>query len=563
MGFSFSSTRFGYLTTITFLLVVSCLLLGFFTNPVDSSALLKPKSEHDCSALKHFHDYKSKCAYLKSIDPCANQGFFDYLSFLYCNFERFPILGQFLLFLWLLLLFYLLGHTASEYFCSSLESLSKLLNLSPTVAGVTLLSLGNGAPDLFASLVSFMGESKGTYDVGLNTVVGGSSFVTCVVVGVISIALHKRRVRVERAAFIRDICFFCAAIGSLALILVYGKINFWGALGFCSLYAVYVAFVYISWRFGGEGSDSDLESIHKRGSSLSEPILQRDGLDLEHIEDGGVVTGEHQAVEDGDHQGFDHRKRLVIWVITLPLNLPRILTIPVVSEANWSKPLAVASVTFAPVLLSFLWNWKREPTSTEAGIVYLIGCLIGIALGFIAGGTTKKSTPPKKWLLPWLAGGFVMSMTWSYMSAQELVALLTSLGYIFGVSPSILGLTVLAWGNSIGDLITNVTMALHDGNEGAQVAVSGCYAGPIFNTLFALGISLVGCAWQVYPSSIVIKTDPRLLESLGFLVIGLVWSFLVLFSNRMRLGGVMGIGLLVIYLASLSIRIMQTVGDAH
>ncbi|CAN8300391.1 unnamed protein product [Cochlearia groenlandica] len=536
--------------TITFLFVVfSCLLLGF----VDSTAL-RPKSEHDCSALKHYHDYESKCSYLKSIEPCANQGFIDYLSFLYCNFEKFPLLGLSFLFLWLLVLFYLLGHTASEYFCSSLESLSKLLNLSPTVAGVTLLSLGNGAPDLFASLVSFMGESKGTYDVGLNTVVGGSSFVTCVVVGIISISLHRRHIRVERSAFIRDICFFCAAIGSLALILVYGKINLWGAVGFCSLYAVYVAFVYLSWRFGGESSEFDLESVHKRCSSLSEPIL-------ESVEDHDeVVNGEHCS------KAYDHRRywlRLVVRVMALPLYLPRRLTIPVVSEARWSKPVAVASVTFAPVLLSFLWNSKRDPSSFEAGIVYLIGCLVGIVLGSVAGATTKVSTPPKKWLLPWLAGGFVMSMTWSYISAQELVALLTSLGYIFGVHPSILGLTVLAWGNSIGDLITNVTMALHDGNEGAQVAVSGCYAGPIFNTLFALGVSLVGCAWEVYPSSIVIKTDPRLLESLGFLVIGLVWSFLVLFSNRMRLGGVMGIGLLVIYLASLSIRIVQTVQDSH
>ncbi|KAJ4910650.1 Cation/calcium exchanger 2 [Raphanus sativus] len=551
MGFSFSSIRFGYLK-LTFLLLVSSILFGFFATPVDSSAL-KPKTEHGCSALKHFHDYQSKCAYLKTIDPCAGQGLIDYLSLLYCNFEKFPLLGQSLLFLWLLALFYVLGHTASEYFCSSLESLSKLLKLSPTVAGVTLLSLGNGAPDLFASLVSFMGESKGTYDVGLNTVVGGSSFVTCVVVGIISISLRSRRVRIERSAFIRDVCFFCAAIGSLGLILVYGKINLWGALGFCSLYAVYVAFVYLSWRFGGEGGEFDLESVHKRGSSLSEPILQRDDLvHDERVEDVVVVN---------DHQRY--YLKLVVWVMTLPIYLPRTLTIPVVSEAKWSKPTAVASVTLAPVLLSFLWNWKRSPTSFEAGIVYLTGCLIGIALGLTALATTKKSNPPKKWLLPWLAGGFVMSMTWSYISAQELVALLTSLGYIFGVSPSILGLTVLAWGNSIGDLITNVTMALHDGDEGAQVAVSGCYAGPIFNTLFALGISLVGCAWEVYPTSIVIKTDPRLLESLGFLVIGLVWSFLVLFSNRMRLGGVMGVGLLVIYLVSLSIRIVQTVGDSY
>ncbi|CAN8255968.1 unnamed protein product [Cochlearia groenlandica] len=511
-------------------------------------------TEHDCNnALKHFNDYNTKCSYLKSIEPCVNQGFIDYISLLYCNFQGFQELGIFFLFLWLLVLFYLLGHTASAYFCSSLETLSKLLGLSPTVAGVTLLSLGNGAPDLFAVLVSLLCGSKGSgYDVGINTVVGSSSFVTCVVVGIISVSLRGRSVSVERSAFVRDVCFFCVAIGSLALVLVYGKINLWGALSFFSLYGVYVAFVYVSWKFGEEGVVFDIESDNKYGA-LSEPILERDGFE-EEMEDGVVV--------DRDHD--DYRYLKLVWrVIALPLYLPRRLTIPVVSETGWSKPVAVSSVTFAPVLLSCLWNWKRKPASFEAGVVYIMGCLVGIILGLVAGVTTKRSNPPKKWLLPWLVGGFVMSMAWSYISAQELVALLTSLGYIFGVSPSILGLTVLAWGNSVGDLITNVTMALHGGDQRAQVAVSGCYAGPIFNTVFALGISLVGCAWEVYPASIVVKTDPRLLESLGFLVIGLVWSFLVLFSNKMRLCGVMGIGLLVIYFASLSLRIVQTVEDSQ
>ncbi len=47
----------------------------------------------------------------------------------------------------------------------------------------------------------------------------------------------------------------------------------------------------------------------------------------------------------------------------------------------------------------------------------------------------------------------------------------------------VLGLTVLAWGNSIGDFSTNMAMA----RKGlANMALTACYAGPVFNLL-------VGC----------------------------------------------------------------------
>lgn len=47
-----------------------------------------------------------------------------------------------------------------------------------------------------------------------------------------------------------------------------------------------------------------------------------------------------------------------------------------------------------------------------------------------------------------------------------------------------MGLTILAWGNSMGDLSVDVTMA----KKGlANVAMTACYAGPVFNILVGLG----------------------------------------------------------------------------
>ncbi|MBA0770544.1 hypothetical protein Gotri_019166, partial [Gossypium trilobum] len=274
----------------------------------------------------------------------------------------------------------------------SLLNLSSLLKLSPTLVGVTLLSLSNGAPDVFSSAVSFM--DSGTQDIALNTVLGGALFVTCVV---------------------------------------------------------------------------------------------------------------------------------------MPFNLPRRFTIPRACKDRWSKPVAVVSVTLAPILISVLWDFQDDNTDL---MIYGIGCLFGLTFGVLAYLKTEKSSPPDKCLFSCLAGGFIMSVIWSYITAQELVGLLISLGYILGISHTILG---------------------------AQVALSGCYAGPIFNTLFGLGLSLVSSTWCRYPSPVKIPKDLYLLEPLGFLIATLIWTLLVLPMKDTRLDGVLGGGLFLIYFISMSLRLVQVV----
>lgn len=467
--------------------------------------------------------------------------------------------------LWLLVLFYLLADTASNYFCNSLEGLSDILKLSPTIAGVTLLSLGNGAPDFFASVVSFTSSNNGA--VGLNSILGGAFFVSTAVLGIISFLVSPNEIAVDKASFIRDVIFFLFSLFILLIIISIGKITLLGSIFYVSIYFLYVCAVSATHFIYGEDRKEAVSSddLEESGTPLLGYVDNDDNDDGKSNlrNDLGVKDNERKAEGVVENDLF-HWKVLLgkfFQVLELPLYLPRRLTIPDVSEEKWSKPYAVISVTLAPVLFALLCNSQMENVSSRSGLVaYLTSALIGIVLGNMACVTTKSSTPPKKCLFPWLAGGFSMSVTWTYIIAEELVSLLISIGNIIGVSPSILGLTVLAWGNSLGDLIANGAMAKNGGVDGAQIAVSGCYAGPMFNILMGLGLPLVLSAWSEYPDSYVIPKDNSLFGILVFLMVGVLWALVIMVKKNMKLDKSLGAGLLTIYLCFLFLRLAVAIG---
>jgi len=58
--------------------------------------------------------------------------------------------GLFFLFLFM----YILSSTADEYLSPSLEYITERFKISESLAGVTFLAFGNGAPDVFSSISS-------------------------------------------------------------------------------------------------------------------------------------------------------------------------------------------------------------------------------------------------------------------------------------------------------------------------------------------------------------------------------------------------------------------------
>ncbi|PKU67412.1 cation/calcium exchanger 4 isoform X1 [Dendrobium catenatum] len=548
-----------------------------------------------CFGIKQHEGFASSCEFLKSHPDCSSGGFVNYISLFYCGCEKVQVLGYAILGLWLLALFYLLGNTAADYFCCSLSKLSSLLKLPPTVAGVTLLPLGNGAPDVFASIAAFVGSEAG--EVGLNSVLGGAVFVTCMVAGIICLCVAGKNVEIDRRCFIRDIGFFLLALVALSWILIVGKVSVWGAVMFVFIYAVYAFIVAANeilrkharifklnavtpllpvrgsiFSQGDEEDESVYGSLLEYDSSDDVPQLHSSlpqwmwasnvAIYSNRGHKGGMGDNSRPLwgwSEDGEEDLPLFSCRKLFMVIQMPLSLPRKLTIPVVEEERWSKHFAVASAALAPLLLAFLWNSRGSESLMANLAVYVFGSLVGITLGVLAFFFTGHDRPPQRFLLPWVLGGFFMSIVWFYIVANELVALFLALGVILGINPSILGLTVMAWGNSMGDLMSNTALALN-GGEGVQIAMSGCYAGPMFNTLAGLGISMLLGAFSTAPSSYFLPNDSSLIYTMGFLMTGLVWSLLILPRSNMQPSKLLGFGLIAIYVIFLSLQVSSAVG---
>ncbi|KAL5219302.1 hypothetical protein ABZP36_019986 [Zizania latifolia] len=514
---------------------------GSGSSPSSSSG----DEQGNCQELQSIKGGEARCQYLRTHPPCAPAGYVDYLRLFYCGFGSAPAAGYAAAVLWLVVLFYLLGDTASEYFCASLEGLSAALHLPPAIAGVTLLSLGNGAPDVFASVVSFAGGDGG--GVGLNSALGGALFVSTVVAGVVALAAASRAgggaVVVELRGFVRDICFLLLALCYLLAILVSGTVTLWVSVSFVSLYAAYVLLVWTSHCCTEPGKPPQAD--------LAAPLLIDD--------DGLPPLPSYTKTAPSKTRACLH---CLLYALRMPLHLPRRLTIPDIAAHRWSRPCAVASVALAPVLLAATWTSQRNPVASSRQhslAVLLAGALVGLLLAALAAATTDATSPPhgRRRRVPWLAAGFLMSVLWAYTLARELVALLVAIGYMVGVKASVLGVTVLAWGDSLGDLVSNVAMALHGG---AQTAVSGCYAGPLFNTVVGLGLSLTLAAGAQYPVPFAIPATGAVYEAVGFLGAGLAWALLVVPARGMRLDRVYGLGLIAIYFAFFAIRVFDSLG---
>ena len=82
----------------------------------------------------------------------------------------------------------------------------------------------------------------------------------------------------------------------------------------------------------------------------------------------------------------------------------------------------------------------------------------------------------------------ILSLIWIWFTANLLITLLMAISTIINLNKYFLGMTILTYGNSISDLMLNLSLV----NLGySEMALSGSISGPLFNLLIGLGIPLI------------------------------------------------------------------------
>ncbi|CAN1232776.1 Cation/calcium exchanger 5 [Linum perenne] len=518
------------------LTLITALVIAYQSPPTS-------KTHHRRTLISDTHNENTSIS-CSSLTP--SNGIINYLSIHFCTFNADSFLSVPFLSLFILLQFYILIKTAQSHFSVVTTKLANHLNLSPSMGGVTLLALGNGAPDVFASLAAVR---SGQYRTGFGAILSAGTFVSAFVVGFV--AIYAAPFSVDPGSFVRDVGFYLVAAMSLFYVYLSGEITFWQAAGFVGFYVFFVGIVF--WMDLGMKSGKGRRG---KGGDYTEMVDFESGEKVD-----GLKVGKEEKSSGFLEKGFGKVMNFLfcIWYVSFSVNVSKLwevpvslllnLTIPQTSPSEWNRFYQSANIVLCPLALLYSCS-SIMPLNHPIGFListihlplWLVTLLAGTSLALLH--FVLETQPPKTEQVLVILLAFVMSVFWISTTAGELLNCLAALGTILEIAPSLLGLTVLAWGNSVGDLVADVAVA-----KAGQpaMAMAGCFAGPMFNMLVGLGSALVVQTCNIYPEAYKLGFHISIIVAFVFLLLSLMGSLLVVTWFRFRVPKFWGFCLVGLY----------------
>jgi sodium/potassium/calcium exchanger 6 len=168
------------------------------------------------------------------------------------------------------------------------------------------------------------------------------------------------------------------------------------------------------------------------------------------------------------------------------------------------------------------------------GVSFLVAVLIAL---------TSHAEYPPAYYGGFSFVGFLISIVWIYIITSEIVNVLEAASIIVQLSRALVGLLILAFGNSVCDLVANFFVAR---NGKAIMGFSACYGSPLLNMLIGISLGFL-IAISKHHGTYTVKMTPQLGVAAGFLISELILAIIVIVARRWIASRLLGVTLPTVY----------------
>ncbi|XP_049423883.1 sodium/potassium/calcium exchanger 2-like isoform X6 [Epinephelus fuscoguttatus] len=474
-------------------------------------------------------------------------------------------------------MFIALAIVCDEFFVPALTVITEKLSISDDVAGATFMAAGGSAPELFTSIIGvFISHSN----VGIGTIVGSAVFNILFVIGMCAI-FSKEILNLTWWPLFRDVSFYILDLIMLIIFFLDNFISVWESVALLSAYATYVIFMKCNSRVesfvkncmsknqvvevevqpkaspGAPEDDGKLSArprLQRGGSSASlHNSLMRNSIfqlmihTLDPLSEGKFrekasilhkIAKKKCQVEDSEKaNGVASRS---------DKNLPNSSSVevevtPPMNGTAGQEGETAEDEEEEDQPLSLSW-----PESNRKRFTYLL--IMPIVLPLWLTLPDVRKTASKKFFpitflgaIAWIAGFSYLMVWWAHQ-----------VGETIGITEEIMGLTILAAGTSIPDLITSVIVA----RKGlGDMAVSSSVGSNIFD--ITVGLPFPWLLWSLFRNLQPVQVSSNgLFCAIVLLFIMLLFVIISIAACKWRMSKLLGFIMFMLYFVFLVVSVM-------
>uniref|UniRef100_A0A9J8D0J0 Sodium/calcium exchanger membrane region domain-containing protein n=1 Tax=Cyprinus carpio carpio TaxID=630221 RepID=A0A9J8D0J0_CYPCA len=473
-------------------------------------------------------------------------------------------------------MFIALAIVCDEFFVPALTVITEKLKISDDVAGATFMAAGGSAPELFTSVIGvFISHSN----VGIGTIVGSAVFNILFVIGMCAV-FSKEILNLTWWPLFRDVFFYIVGLIMLIIFFLDNYIMYWESISLLLAYAAYVLFM----KFNGN-VETLVKGIINRNQVVeveAQPKLSPSGVEDDsklsakpRLQRGGSSASLHNSLmrnsifhlmihtldplsEEFADSGKFREKASILHKIAkkkcqvedsngvAEKNLPNSSNV----EVDVTPPMNGTAGQDGDTgeeddeedqPLSLSWPESKRKRFTYLFILPIV-LPLWITLPDVRKASFKKFFPITfLGSICWIAGFSYLMVWWAHQ-----------VGETIGITEEIMGLTILAAGTSIPDLITSVIVARRGLGD---MAVSSSVGSNIFDITVGLPLP-----WLLY--SIINSMRPVQVSSNG-LFCAIVLLFLMLLfviisiaACKWKMSKLLGFIMFLLYMVFLVVSVL-------